>query len=402
VTEEYQYSMGVTDSPTARFHAERYGDLPYEAFADQFRANLRRWNPDTWADLFQRAGARYVVLTTKTEDGFLLWPSRVPNPFKREWQVDRDVVGELAAAVRARGMEFGTYYSGWDWTFKETETSVTRPGAVARGPAWAAHANAQWRELIERYGTALLWSDFGVPAAGDWEALFHWYYGLVPHGVVNDRFDDEEHPELAVHADFSTLESVVREGGDYTAVPPDRKWESCRQMGSSWAYNRREVDDHYSTSANLIQELADVVARGGNLLLNVGPTGAGEIPWVQARRLLDIGWWLRRYGTAIYGTRRWTRQSGTTAAGQEVRFTVDDRAVHAIVLGAPSTRTPTDPHVELDIRLDPGAEVFLEDQPGALPWVATSHGVRIGLPEPPDEQPAIALRLSPPSAVRTA
>jgi alpha-L-fucosidase len=106
----------------------------------------------------------------------------------------------------------------------------------------------------------------------------------------------------------------------------------------------------------LIQELVDVGARGGNLLLNVGPTSPGEIPWLQAR-LADIGWWLRRFGDAIYDTRPWQRPSGTTASGLDVRYTATDDAVHAIVLG-----TPKAAEVDLDVELDPDAR--------ARAWVA--------------------------------
>src|SRR3954470_7637484 len=101
-TEYFAYWMNVPGSATARFHAREYGDLPYEAFAERFRAGVPLWDPDEWAELFERAGARYVVLTAKTDDGFLVWPSAHPNPRKAGWQVQRDLIGELAAAVRGR------------------------------------------------------------------------------------------------------------------------------------------------------------------------------------------------------------------------------------------------------------------------------------------------------------
>jgi alpha-L-fucosidase len=402
--EDYARSMSVADSPTARYHAERFGDLPYDAFADRFRAHLAGWDPDAWAELFEQAGARYVVLTTKTEDGFLLWPSDRPNPSKERWQVDRDVVGELAAAVRARGMEFGTYYSGKDWAF-EDEPGRSRPyGSLAHSRAWVEQVLAHWDELVDRYQTAVMWADLNVPGSAleDWDPLFRRYYERVPQGVVNDRLGSDRETAALVRRDFDTFESVLQRGGDYTNAPRERKWESCRGMGPSWAFNRREREDQYPTSAQLIQELIDVVARGGNLLLNVGPTGEGTIRWDQATRLLDIGWWLRRYGSAIYGTRRWGRPTGSTPDGLEVRFTASPDAVHAIVLGTPVEGGPGHPQATIDVHLDDRAQVALEDRREPLEWRRTDRGIAIDLPDQPDEQPAIAFRLSPKDAIHAA
>ena len=118
-TEWYLNSLALEGSPVQAHHRETYGaDYSYDAFAPQFKEAIAGWDPTIWADLFAAAGARYVVLVTKHHDGFLLWPSATPNPFKSGWQSDRDLVGELADAVRARGLTYGLYYSGGlDWTF---------------------------------------------------------------------------------------------------------------------------------------------------------------------------------------------------------------------------------------------------------------------------------------------
>jgi alpha-L-fucosidase len=392
-TEYYAYWMNVPGSATARFHAREYGDLPYEAFAERFRAGVPLWDPDEWAELFERAGARYVVLTAKTDDGFLLWPSAHPNPRKAGWQVQRDLIGELAAAVRARGLRFGLYYQGIDWAFAPDQPKTRVP----QTEEWGALAGAHWRELIERYELDVLWEDSGFPASGDPEGLFRWYYERVPDGVVNDRFVPEHAGALfeaghdgSVWRDFHTVESVRPQGLDYTHVPLGEKWEACREMGWSWGFNRLDSDVTYAPGTELVQELIDVVARNGNLLLNVGPTGAGEIPFAQAQRLETIGLWLRRNGAAIYGTRCWERPVGETADGLAVRYTASPDAVHAIVL-APHGRAA----LELDARLPDGAEVTLEGRPAALRWEPTAHGTRVELPEPADETPALALRLRP-------
>jgi alpha-L-fucosidase len=165
-------------------------------------------------------------------------------------------------------------------------------------------------------------------------------------------------------------------------------------MGTSFGYNRQESDKTRMSETELVHMFVDIVARGGNLLLDASPTGAGEISWPQARRLIALGWWLRINGTAIYGTRPWKRASGITVEGPGIRYTMSEDAVHAIVLG-----TPSEAVIEIDVRLDQGVEATLEGSTRVLPWAATPAGVRITLPELPDEAPTLTLRLSPVSGV---
>jgi alpha-L-fucosidase len=141
--------------------------------------------------------------------------------------------------------------------------------------------------------------------------------------------------------------------------------------------------------------LVDIVARGGNLLINVGPMGTGEIPWLQAERLLDLGWWLRTNGEAIYGTHPWVRTGGITGEGLEVRYTSKKDAVFAILLGAPNTRI-----VELDLHLEKEVKVALEGRSGELQWAETPAGIRVDLPILPDKRPAMSLRFTPATGVK--
>jgi alpha-L-fucosidase len=394
--EMYQNAMNIEGSPTARHHADLYGDLPYDAFVNRFRDEMiPRWEPDTLADLAVGTGARYLVLTTKTEDGFLLWPSEHANPNKRGWQSPRDVVGELAAALRSRGLRFGAYYCGGvDWSFRgmpmTDETSFA--AAMDHNDAYLAYATAHWHELIERYRPDVMWNDYSLPPGADLDALFRFYLERVPDGAINNRFDPRPPTEgilepSTVYSDFLTPEYS-------TEGSPDRKWEACRGLGTSFGFNRLESDRTYLSPMELIHMFVDVVARGGNLLINVGPMATGEIPWIQAQRLLALGWWLRDNGEAIYGTRVWIEHRGITGDGVGIRYTTSDDAVHAIVLGAPAGA-----EVEIDVRLDEGAEVGLVGRSGRLGWTTTSAGVRVDLPEAPDDRPTIALRLAPPSAV---
>lgn len=174
--EWYLNSIQIKDSPSYQYHRQTYGEsFSYTDFAPLFKEASQRANFDDWADLFQKVGARYVVLTTKHHDGFLLWPSRQPNPFIKGYHAERDLVGELAEAVRARGMRLGLYYSGGlDWTFNKTviQDMTTIVGGIPQGEDYAQYATNHWLELIERYEPAILWNDIGYPAVADLNALF--------------------------------------------------------------------------------------------------------------------------------------------------------------------------------------------------------------------------------------
>ena len=408
--EMYQLALMEPGSATARYHAEHYGTMPYDGFVAQFRDEMiPGWDPKAWAIFFARTGARYVVLTTKTEDGFLLWPSAHRNPHKEGWQSKRDVVGDLATAVRAEGLRFGTYYSGGlDWTFG----GLVPPGSeMPVTEEYRAYVDAHWRELIERYRPDVMWNDYTYPLVpvagldarsrkpdpvkikmGHVEDLFRFYLARVPDGVVNDRFAQKAQSTGKLYTDFGTPE--------YSTEPLNSgiKWEACRGIGTSFGYNAYEGEDTYMSTAALIHMFVDIVAKGGNLLINVGPMSTGEIPWLQAQRLLELGWWLRTNGEAIYGTHPWTHVGGLTGEGIEVRYTAAKDAardaVFAILLGTPKTRI-----VELDLRLDPQTAVALEGWQGNLHWTATPHGVRIELPIMPDKRPALSLRFSPQAGV---
>ena len=169
--EWYLNAMNYSDSETAQHHADTYGDAPYTDFQPTFEQNVNLgWDPNAWADLFYRSGARYVVLVTKHHDGYTLWPSDVANPNRENWGSPRDMVGELASAVRARGMRFGTYYStGLDWTFQMVTEGDRVRDIMMSAPSSQAYADytyAHMVELIDRYQPDILWADIGYPSKG--------------------------------------------------------------------------------------------------------------------------------------------------------------------------------------------------------------------------------------------
>jgi len=313
-TEWYENALRFEWSPTARWHREHYGDRSYASFRADFERGLSSWNPAAWAAHFAAAGARYVVMVTKHHDGYCLWPSDVPNPARPGWHAPRDLVGELAEAVRIRGLRFGAYYSGGiDWSFNSTP--IRTPGAfIASVPdsPYPAYADAQVRELIQRYAPDVLWNDISWP--GDRPSLVRlWadYYDAVPEGVVNDRWLERGWlvralrtrigrtladaaaawhfrrgarllPARPLHADTRTPEYAAYDS------PRSFAWECVRGMDKSFGYNRASHEEDFITRDELRTLLATCRRNGGNLLLNVGPRGEdGGIPEPQLRRL---GW----------------------------------------------------------------------------------------------------------------
>jgi alpha-L-fucosidase len=390
--EWYENSARIPGSPTARHHAETYGDAPYADFREPFEAMLTTWDPAPWAELFEAAGAGYVVLTTKHHDGYLLWPSDHPNPHRDGWQAGRDVVGDLGEAVRARGLRYGLYYSGGlDWTFDATpiDSVAAMVAAMPSDDAYAEYVDAHFRELVRRYRPSVLWNDIGMPRDEGLPELLVDYLTAVPDGAVNDRFltpagRRAPRAERHVRSDFATPEYASFD------APKRFKWETCRGIGASFGFNREEEDRHHLPVDELVRSFVDIVAKGGNLLLNVGPTGDGDIPELQASRLRALGAWMAVNGEAIRGTRPWTRTSATTAEGIDVRFTQAGGALYAVLLATPaagSTVTlPDVPALEGTVELlghgplEGGADggMLRLTWPAAGVADAPAHAIRVG------------------------
>jgi len=356
--EWYQNSLRVGDTPTRRRHDEIYGaDFAYEDFAAKFNEAVQAWNPDDWAELFSRVGARYVVLTTKHHEGFLLWPSPNTSPKRPPgFACSRDLVGDLTAAVRRHGMRMGVYYSGGlDWTFEQQPILDVHDvrGTIVQSQEFVDYVNSHFRELIDRYQPSVLWNDIGYPKLGNSPELFAYYYNRVSDGVVNDRWsqrpaekagnDEFGQPDdqmLDYHADY-----VTPEYSTFTAIRP-KPWEMNRGIGHSFGYNQIEGDSDYLSVEALVHLFVDVVSKNGNLLLNVGPTADGRIPDLQRQRLFGLADWLKINGEAIFDSRPWRVAVGKTADGIELRYTQKDEALYAILLATPSSEILTIEHYQ--------------------------------------------------------
>jgi alpha-L-fucosidase len=381
--EWYLNTMRVEGSPTEAYHREHYGaNFNYYNFAPVFDRESQKWNPDEWARIFRAAGARYVVLTSKHHEGFTLWPSATPNPTLAadRQHATRDIVGELAAAVRKQGMRMGLYYSGgYDWTFVPGPIRVKADYEKVKpeSQAYGDYAFAQIHELIERYHPSLLWNDIDWPRTGRPLQVMADYYNAVPDGVIDDRFGVD-------HSDFTSPEYQKLDKISAT------KWEECRGLGQSFGYNRAEGEAETIAPGELIALLVDIVSKNGNLLLDVGPEADGTIPPVQMERLQALGTWLKQNSEAIYDTTPWDRAVGKSLEGDDVRFTRSGAELYATILGSPKAKTVT---LE-DVPARPMLEVTLLGDLKPLQWKADGDNLRVVLPEHPKGQYAYVIKLA--------
>lgn len=271
----------------------------YALFVPLWRAE--HWNPDAWADLFARSGAKYVLLVTKHHDGYCLWNSRYqPNWNSVTTGPRRDIVGELTRAVRRTGLKMGFYYSLTEWTNPRHVWYVDPDSTIA--DYVDNYMIPQFKELVTKYQPTVIFTD------GEWRntaeqfhapELISWYYNTVgADAIVNDRWG------AGTQHGFRTPEYQAMPEDDLTgAGGVARPWAECRGIGRSFGLNRNEPLSNYLTSDSLIRHFVRLVAAGGGLTLNVGPEADGTIPLIQQERLIDLGNWMKINGEAIYGTR---------------------------------------------------------------------------------------------------
>jgi alpha-L-fucosidase len=310
--EWYQHSLENNShkGKVRQFHEINYGEKTYYDLADDFHAEL--FNADEWAKLFERAGAKYAVLTSKHHDGFCLWPNEDANrtwgfPWNSEVRgPGRDLVGEFMEALNRSKVKPGLYFSLYEW--------FNPLWQFDHGQYATEHAMPQLYELVQRYEPWVVWAD------GDWDAnpdvwqspqFLSWLYS---ESTVRDRVVANDRWGSGVR---------FKHGGIYTPeYQPDmdfedHAWEESRGMGHSYGYNRAEDAWDYNSTQSLVLHLIDKVSRGGNFLLDIGPDAHGKIPPIMQERLIEMGKWLAANGEAIYGTRRWRVPSQWSAGRRD-------------------------------------------------------------------------------------
>ncbi|MBS1948586.1 MAG: alpha-L-fucosidase [Bacteroidetes bacterium] len=395
--EWYQHALMSGDSATVAYHKNKYNNISYYTFADQFKAEL--YNPDEWAKLIESSGAKYVVLTSKHHDGFANWPSEEAS---RDWGFPwnamdtgphRDLLGDLFAAIRKTSVHAGMYYSLYEWY---------NPLWLHNRPKYVSdHMWPQMKELINKYQPDVFWTDGGWDASDTlWKSreFLAWLYNESPvkdKVVTNDRWGSG----IRFH-----------HGGVYTPeYQPDMDfkdhyWEESRGMGFSYGYNREEDAWDYNSAQVLVISLIDKVSRGGNFLLDIGPDADGKIPPIMQERLLQIGEWMKINNEAIYNTVRWKTPSqwseGRTDykpkngggdimlkltvepdpgyAVKECFFTYNPTQKNLYVL---LPKWPGKKFVIKDLSLKPGTKIELLDTDQSLTWQQKGNHITVDFPE---------------------
>jgi len=335
-SEWYWYQLESKQKDFVAFHDKNYGaNFLYPQFEKQFKAEM--FDPEHWAEVFKNSGAKYVVLTSKHHEGYCLWNSaEADRDWGHPWNAvtgtpKRDLLGDLSTAVRAAGLKMGYYYSLYEWYNPLWLTDKKR--------YVTEHMIPQFKDLVTKYKPSIIFSD------GEWELsdtawkseeLLAWLFNKSPVAkevVVDDRWGNNTRGKNT-GATYSTSE--YGSGMDASVI-----WEESQGIGHSYGYNRNENLEDYKSSHDLIMMLVDIVSRGGNLLLDIGPAADGRIPVIMQQRLTDMGDWLKINGEAIYGTKaykqpyewsdgkRKTKKEKSFMAGYNINDAVKPSKEHA-------------------------------------------------------------------------
>ncbi|MGV8136637.1 MAG: alpha-L-fucosidase [Mangrovibacterium sp.] len=348
-----------------------FGKIPvaeYKHFAPQF--NPQNYDPEFWVRLAKDAGMKYLIITTKHHDGFALFDSKVTD-----WDVvdatpyGKDLLKPLAKACHREGIKLGFYYSqAQDWV---------HPGGAASGEHWdpAQDGNMdeylekiaipQVKEILSNYGDiAVLWWDTPKDMTKERAEKFLPVLEAYPDLVTNNRLGG------GIQGDTETPEQFIPPTGF-----PGRHWEVCMTMNDTWGY--KKDDNNWKSAKELVLKLSDIVSKGGNFLLNIGPTANGEIPQASIERLQTIGMWMKKNSIAINGTQAspfaylpWgkTTRKGQTLYLHVSRWPVDGKLKLPMTNKLTKAFSLNDPSKELEITgIDGIAEIVVrESEPDSL------------------------------------
>ena len=294
-------------------NAERMTNEQYQKYFEMFNPDM--WDPKEWAKMAKAAGMKYVVLTAKHHEGFCNFDSKYTDYKSTNTPFGRDIIKEYVEAFRAEGLKVGFYYSLLDWHYPDYTIDSNHPQRQTSDSAYARlnkgrdmgkyrdYIKNQVRELLTNYGEiSIIWFDFSFPGKNgkghdDWDSenLLKLARSLQPGIIVDDRLDLRN---VEGGWDFTTPEQVkVSKWPEVNGkkVP----WETCQTFSGSWGYYRDEYT--WKSSAQLLELLIESVSKGGNLLLNVGPTARGVFDSRAQTRLKAMGEWMKYNNRSIYG-----------------------------------------------------------------------------------------------------
>jgi alpha-L-fucosidase len=270
----------------------------YAKYAGQF--DPVKFNADRWAEIAHEAGMKYLVITSKHHDGFCMFHTRATHynvVDSTPWH--KDPLAALSAACRRHGVRFAVYYSIMDWHSPDQAASKPDPDHPTYNPthfrpgkkqAYIRYLKTQLKELVTHYHPAILWFDGGWMNGWndeDGRAIYQYLRQLDPKLIVNNR-------ERGA-GDYETPEQHIPPNG-----LPGHDWETCMTINHNWGYDA--ADHSFKSAQTLLRNLIDIASKGGNYLLNVGPTAEGVIPEPEVERLEAMGRWLKANGEALYGT----------------------------------------------------------------------------------------------------
>jgi alpha-L-fucosidase len=280
----------------------------YERIAVKF--NPVNYDPAEWVRIAKEAGIRYIVITSKHHDGFALFDSTVSDyDVVDRTPYGKDLLKPLADACRAEGIRFCTYYSIMDWHHPAQDKGGEQynPTKIKEGrkQEYVDYMKSQLTELLESCDPEILWFDGEWPdwwTEEDGRQIYAFLREKKPSIIINNRVGKGRNgmqglnkPGAEYVGDYGTPEQEIPPAG-----LPSVDWESCMTMNDTWGYKR---DDHnWKSAETLIRNLVDSASKGGNYLLNVGPTAEGQIPEESVARLAEIGVWMKKNGDSIYGT----------------------------------------------------------------------------------------------------
>lgn len=429
-SEWYPRNMYLLNNRVFKHHVETYGPqskFGYKDFIPLFKAE--KFSADHWAELFRKAGARYVVPVAEHHDGFPMYDSSFTDWCAAKLGPKRDIVGELATAVRKQGLHFGaSSHRAEHWWFYEGGTKFdsdvqdprfaglygpARPRDTQPDPTFLNDWLARAGEIVDKYHPDLMWFDWWIeqPVFQPYLQKFAAYYynqAAQRNEAVAINYKHTSFPERAAVLD---IERGILES------PRPLFWQTDTSISTkSWGYIQ---NDAYRSAESIVDELADIVSKNGSLLLNLGPRSDGTIPEAEEAILLDVGRWLSVNAEAIYGTRPWkefgegpTKVVGgqfkdtavKTFTAEDIRFTARGDTLYAVALGWPAGGKLTIKSLAAGSPLSRRRvkTVQLLGSKAELRWSRNQEGLTVELPaeKPSDFAPALKIRPVDPAPAR--
>lgn len=304
-------------------HFEKISNEEYQKYFEEF--NPVRYDPKKWARAAKEAGMKYAVMTAKHHDGFCLFDSKLTEYKATNTQAKRDLIREYVEAFRAEGLKVGFYYSLLDWYHEHYPAFEDRLHPMRGNEAYkdqkrelskyVDYLHGQVRELLTNYGKIdIIWFDFSYDAmiGETWRAteLMKMARELQPHIIIDNRLEASgeyggtiktANPSF-YSGDFASPEQIIPPEGVVDEEGNSIPWEACITLNNNWGYSASDLD--YKSPQQVVRALVECVSKNGNLLLNVGPDAMGEIPRQSLEILSQVGNWMRRNGSSIYGCGR--------------------------------------------------------------------------------------------------